>query len=423
MTQEEKEQIAVFRFGVIFPLLDRNNQVWGEKTRIVQELTQKQWEIPGSTRTCLSRATILGWLNRYKQGGERIEALFPRDRSDSGRSRSFSDETATLLLRLRDEYPHYTIVKIIEKAKRELSSSGNHEPLKASTVYRFFSEHKKQQLNKQEDLRKFEVELANDLWQSDCMYGPKVEHNGKLVRSYLFAIIDDKSRLITASKFYLSESTESFLDCLWEALRRRGLPRILYTDNGSSFRSHRLQIGCASLQISLRYAKPYRPVGKGKIERFNRTVRMQFLPDIPEGLSLDELNARWKAYVNDVYHQRVHSSTGQTPLQRFIDDVHLLRGAPQRLPEYFRLSCERTVAKDRSIRLEGRIFEAPVGLAGKRVTLRYEQLDRVEVFFNKISYGFIHEVDLQVNSTTGRLQAQKVYPTAQGGTLFSGRKK
>ena len=122
------------------------------------------------------------------------------------------------------------------------------------------------------------------------------------------------------------------------------------------------RIGCASLQISLRYAKPYRPVGKGKIERFNRTVRMQFLPDLPQELTLDELNTRWNAYVNDIYHQRVHGSTGQTPLNRFLDDVHLLRGAPEKLPDYFRLSQERTVAKDRTIRLEGRIFEAPVDL-------------------------------------------------------------
>jgi len=419
MKQEEKEKIAVFRFGVIFPLLEERHLAWGDKEKILSELSEKQWEIPGSSRTFLSRATILNWVKRYRDGGERIEALFPRDRNDCGRRRSFSDETAARLLRLREEHPDYTVKKIVDHVKKEGILMGSEE-LKDSTVYRFFKEHKKQQLSKQEDLRKFEVELANDLWQSDAMHGPKVRHKGKLVKTYLFAIIDDKSRLITGSRFYLNESTESFLDCLWEALLRRGLPRILYTDNGSSFRSHRLQIGCASLQISLRYAKPYRPVGKGKIERFNRTVRMQFLPDLPQELTLDELNTRWNAYVNDIYHQRVHGSTGQTPLNRFLDDVHLLRGAPEKLPDYFRLSQERTVAKDRTIRLEGRIFEAPVGLAGKRVILRYEQLDRVEIYFQNTSYGFIQEVNRQVNSRTGRLQPTQATPAVHSGSLFTG---
>ncbi len=419
MTQKEKEQVAIFRFGVIFNLLDEKNRQWGDQKRTLDELTEKSWEVPSSGRTHLSRATILSWVKRYKERGERIEALFPSERSDCGRRRSFSDETAAELLQLREEFPRYTVKKLVEIAlKRNIFSA--QDSVKLSTVYRLFSLHKTRTLKKQEDLRKFEVELSNDLWQSDCLHGPRVLYNGKRVKSYLFVIIDDYSRLIVGSKFYLSESAESFLDCFWTALRTRGLPRILYCDNGSSFRSHRLQIGCASLQIALRYARPYRPVGKGKVERFNRTVRMQFLPDLPEDLSLEELNAKWEDYVQNDYHTRKHGSTGEPPLTRYTRHISLLRGAPDKLPDYFRAQEERTVAKDRSIRLEGKLYQAPVGFAGKRVTLRFEALDRVELFYDNVSYGFIYETDQRSNSRIGRLQPQAPSPSRQSGTLFTG---
>ena len=75
MEHEKKEKIAVFRFGVIFPLLDVNREQWGAKERIIQQVIQKSWEIPFSQRTYISRATVLNWLRRYREGGEKIEAL------------------------------------------------------------------------------------------------------------------------------------------------------------------------------------------------------------------------------------------------------------------------------------------------------------------------------------------------------------
>ena len=92
------------------------------------------------------------------------------------------------------------------------------------------------------------------------------------------------------------------MQCLKIALAKRGLPRKLYVDNGPYFRSRHLQFTTASLGIALIYAKPYQPQGKGKIERWFKTVRMQFLSTLPEGLSLDDLNERLQQYVDRVYH-------------------------------------------------------------------------------------------------------------------------
>jgi putative transposase len=264
MDREKKEKIAVFRFGVIFPLVEKDlHQYWGEKERILRELVSKEWEIPFSTRTYISKATILAWVKRYEDGGRKIEALFPERRGDKGRMRSITDEQIDALMQLRNEHPKLSTPRLVEIAQGNGVFPAGKEVSMAS-IYRLMKIRKAQRVKVESDMRKFEVQMPNDLWQSDCMHGPKVLHGGKLRKTYLFAIIDDHSRLIAHGQFYLAETLENYLDCLWTALRKRGVPRKLYVDNGASFKAHRLQLGCASLEIGLRYARPLPPPGKGQ---------------------------------------------------------------------------------------------------------------------------------------------------------------
>lgn len=106
MNKEKQEKVAIFRFGVIFPLIEKDlREHWGEKERILRELVDKEWEIPFSKKTYISRATILNWIKRYEDGGRKIEALYPQGRGDKGRMRSLSDEQIDGLIRLRNENP------------------------------------------------------------------------------------------------------------------------------------------------------------------------------------------------------------------------------------------------------------------------------------------------------------------------------
>src|SRR6056297_913929 len=115
MDREKKEKIAVFRFGVIFPLIERDlHEYWGEKERILKDLAAKEWQIPYSKRNYISRATILNWLRRYEQGGRKIEALFPCDRGDRGRVRSLDDESLEALVRLRTAHPRLSTPRLVE---------------------------------------------------------------------------------------------------------------------------------------------------------------------------------------------------------------------------------------------------------------------------------------------------------------------
>lgn len=430
MDEEKKKQIATFRFGVIHDLVGGVDLEPGEQERLIREKCDRKWVIPFSDRTRITRSTILRWVKLYKDSGGRLEVLVNHQRSDNGKSRAIDEETGLALIRLRKELPKATIARLLsEMNKRRLVSPGL--VLTSSTVHRFLRSNglMKQSQLMAEDRRRFEAELPNDLWQSDCMHGPRVDHQGKNRKTYLIAFMDDHSRLVPYAEFYLSESLASYVKALEQALLTRGLPRKIYTDNGSAFRSHHLEHVTASLGIALIHARPYKPQGKGKIERFFRTVRGDFLPCF-RGNTLAELNQALFFWLNDIYHQRIHSSTGQTPFARFTSRMECLREAPHNLKDYFRKTVRRRVAKDRTISLDGRIFEAPVSLIGRQVALMYheEEPERVEIMLGGISFGMATPVNLHVNCRVKRdkgsniqLEGAEESEKYQSGSLWGKR--
>jgi len=404
MNEEQKREVATFRFGVIHDLVGGAMLGSGDKERLIKEKCARKWAIPYSNRTRIGRSTMMRWIKVYQDSGGRLESLYPGARSDRGQSRSLDDETIAALVGLRKQMPRATVYTIIREIRRRVLV-GPEVKLPPSSIYRLF---RAQDLMKPttpapEDRRKFEAEWPNDLWQSDCMHGPMIAHEGKQRKTYLLAFIDDHSRLIPHASFYLNERMNSFLDALQTALSTRGLPRKLYTDNGPAFRSKHLEQVCASLGVALIHARPYKPQGKGKIERFFKTVRTNFLPGFC-GETLRDLNEAFDLWLGDIYHQRVHGGTAQTPLGRFTAHMECVRPAPHDLLDYFRQAVRRKVAKDRTISLNGRIYEAPVELIGKQVTVLFHdhQPESVEVRVNRISYGYLRPVDLHVNARVKR---------------------
>jgi len=407
MTEEEKHKIALFRFGVIGELVSRTDVSWGERERTIRGLSKREWQIPGSQRTRISRSTIHEWLQRYERSGQRVESLFPRDRSDAGRSRSVDEETELALVNLKREMPRVTLGSLLATA-RERNLVGPQFHASPQSLYRLFRRHGLDEgdSGEQEERRRFETEYPNELWQADCMHGPQVVVDGKSRKAYLFGLIDDHSRLIPHAQFYLKEDINSFQDCLIQAFEKRGLPRRLYTDNGPSFRSERLRYACASLGVALVYVKPYSPAAKGKIERLWKTIRMQVLQRLPqEPVSLEELNRLLQRWVEQEYHVRKHGSTGEPPLKRFVKHIELIRPAPKDLRDSFRKPEYRNVERNtRTVSLNGKLYEAPSGLSGKRVLLLYHEQDpdRVEVLYENRSQGFLKPLNPQVNSRVRR---------------------
>lgn len=425
MTEEQKKTIAAFRFGVICELVNGARPSSGEQAKLIRDKCARKWQIPYSEKTRISRGTILRWVRRYRASNGRLESLYPQDRSDRGKSRVIDEETALGLIRLREEMPRATIATLIKQMQTRGIANPATVP-SASTVYRLLQEYRAKHPKAAVDRRKFEAECVNDLWQSDVMHGPRVLINGKRQKTYLIAILDDHSRLIAHAEFYLNERLASYVDCLKQALLTRGLPRKLYVDNGSAFRCKQLEHICASLGVALIHSKPYTPEGRGKIERFFRTIRSEFLPGF-RGDRLSELNEVLELWLQELYHRRRHGSTGQSPFARFTENLHCIRTAPENLNDYFRHTARRRVGKDRTVVLNGRLYEAPVALIGCQVELLYQpdEKNRVEVRYQSQSYGFLHAVDVHVNCRVKRnrdhqaeIVSGKEKSTYRGGVLW-----
>jgi transposase InsO family protein len=398
MDEAKKREVATFRFGVISDFVVAQQLERGERERLLREKSERQWVIPYSRRTRISVSTITTWVRRYLRSGRKLESLYPQGRGDRGQSRVLDEEVAEVLGKLRGELPRAPIRVLIEELRRRKVI----DPwvrISATTVYRFLKAKGLWAVGTgmPKDRRRFEAELPNDLWQSDLMYGPTVNVEGRQRKTFLFAFLDDMSRLIPHAQFYLTERLENYLDALRQAFLRRGLPRKLYVDNGPAFRSQHLSQIMASLGVALVHSTPYQPEGRGKVERWFRTVREQFLSRWRGG-ALEELQPGFLHWLQ-TYHQSSHTVTGQSPWERFSAHLECLRPAPPNLEDFFRKRAVRKVEKDRTVALLGRLYEAPVALIGKKVVLFYHEHDpaRVEIFLEEHSYGFISLLDQRVN--------------------------
>lgn len=404
MDEKQKKEIATFRYSVISDLVYWRPVGLQKLSDSIHRKANLKWEIPYSDRCTVSASTIRRWLNAYLVDKD-IKALYPKGRNDNGSARAIDDETAAALIETRKQYGDIPITVMLDMMEQRDMLLPKQIP-SLSTIYRFFKKNSELiSKSKKTDRRRFEAEFPNDIWQSDVMHGPKLKIEGKLRKTYLIAFIDDHSRLIPGAAFFLRENVDSFLAALKVAVMRRGVPRKLYVDNGPAFRSNHLAYIAAALQINLIHAKPFSPQGKGKIERFFRTVRASFLcEELTRELSetkhpLMEMNERLAVWIMDQYHQRVHSSTSETPLERFKNGIQMVRPAPDDLTDYFRKAVMRTVTKDRVVHLDGKLYETPVDLICERVELLYHDDDNpdVEARFDGKSYGTLRPVDPGVN--------------------------
>jgi putative transposase len=233
---------------------------------------------------------------------------------------------------------------------------------------------------------RFEAEHPNDLWVGDALHGLRIEAR----KTYLFAFLDDHSRLLPGYRWGYAEDTVRLAAALRPALASRGVPKAAYVDNGAAYVDTWLLRACAKLGVRLVHSTPGRPEGRGKIERFFRTVREQFLVEItgePDVVGrhhvtdLAELNRLFAAWVETVYHRTVHSETGQTPLARWSAAGPIPLPAPETLTEAFLWEEHRRVTKTATVALHGNSYEVDPVLVGRKVELVFDPFDltRIEV--------------------------------------------
>lgn len=364
------QDMALWRFGIISPLLHRSAD--GITLRLeINALAARGVLTPAGERKYLSPDTIRGWLYRFRRIG--LAGLQEKVRRDKNSSQ-VPDTLQKALITLRDEHPFWTVKRLL----RTLMETGQWDGRKPgrSSFYRFAAiqglARKTQVDSAQGDVRPFQYPHFGDLWMADFLHGPRVRVGTVSRKTYLHAIIDDATRYIVAASFHLAEDTEAMLSDLMLAVRRFGIPRRFYTDNGSAFRSSHLRLVAARLAVSLPHTPPGQPRGRGKIERWFRTVREQFLTGkaCSTPAKLNEDLQKWIAQ----YHQTIHSSLGMSPLNR--KDID--HGPPlaqvdpiQNIDALFRMETEKTMQADGCIRFYGRRFEVKDAIPGQKIKIAY----------------------------------------------------
>jgi putative transposase len=219
---------------------------------------------------------------------------------------------------------------------------------------------------------------ANDLWQGDTMHGPYIPagHRGKPTKTFLICFIDDASRVITHGAFYPADDTTHLIDCFQTALYKRGVPKAVYVDNGSNYTSKEFGLICSRLGTVLIHTPVRDGAAKGKIERFFRTVRDQFLVrNLSQIHHLDQLNHEFTHWIESTYHTREHATLGMKPIDRFGLDLNLIRRITHNTydSELFLLESTRKVRTDNTFSYDTHRFEAPCDLRNTTITIRHHR--------------------------------------------------
>jgi putative transposase len=372
---ERAREAGLFRYSLVQELAEAGITA-AERGRRARELAGRVHDGPGGQPVRVSRGTLDRWRRLYEAGG--FDALVPCPRQPAPRTPA---EVLALAEALKREKPGRTAAQV----RRILQLTAGWAP-SDRTLQRLFE---RLELNapapgqeEQRALGRFECTRPNEMWTGDTLHGPVIA-GGK---SYLFAFLDDHSRAVMGARWAYHDDVVRMAAAFRPALQRRGVPKAIYLDNGSPFVDAWLLRGCAVLGIRLIHSRPGKPEGRGKIERFFRTVRDQFLVEVGDGskiASLAEMNRLFQAWTETAYHQAVHSETGEEPIARWARATPAERAVPDpaRLREAFLWSERRKATKTALVSLHGNSYQVDAWLAGKYVELVFDPFDlaRVEV--------------------------------------------
>jgi putative transposase len=360
----------------------------------------------------VAERTLRRWLAAWRANG--VHGLERAPRSDTSKRRRLDPNLEALVRSMATRRPRPTAAAIHRKVQAEAKTrgvAGASYAVVASIVRGIGPERiavatdAATYRDQHELVHRRDAGASNEMWQADhtVLDVLVLDVDRNPVRPWLTVVLDDYSRAIAG--FFLTTSAPSAMNTalsLRQAIWRKvepdwpvcGIPEQFYVDNGSDFVSEHIEQACIALKVRLIHSRPGRPRGRGKIERFFRTVNDMFLPDIPghlikgkplsrPAIDLAELTTRFERFLHEVYHRRKHGTTGEEPLARW-----QFGGFLPALPEsrevldmlLMRVPKPRKVGRD-GIRFMGRRYVEPTlaAFVGEQVDVLYDPRDLAEV--------------------------------------------
>lgn len=412
--KDKRKTVSDFRFGIIADLvfsLARGKEL----AKLIAEKAGRNYEIPFSQKTRITQSCIRKWLASYRAKGR--DVLLPKTRKDKGTCRAIAEAEKELILKLLEQKPQMdasTAVRTLArdgKLLSEISKSSLSRFIRASGFDRAARLH----VATKDQVQGFSYEYPLECVQVDDMHSFAVpDHSGKLRKAILIAFLDDATRRVLYSRFSFSENAMEFERGILHILRSHGRPRRIYTDNGSTFVSDQTRRILDTLGIPLIHSRPGMPKGRGKIERFFRTVRTQFEITLDPATirSIQDYDMRFRSWLESEYHRQPHSGLGgRTPLDAYLAGTdRIFRVDPSiDLDEVFCHEESRTVGNDGTVSVGGIHYEVPSILIGSKVKLRrnlHADVPAMSVYRDGIAYGKARRVDVYANARSKRLMDQ-----------------
>ena len=345
----------------------------------------------GGTYRRRSVATLYRYLKAARE--RRLDGLYRQERSDKGKRTAIPAELFALCCAVRRKFPAMGSQQIIDTLVAEGVDGARQ--IAASTLRRWLrEEHLSRTRGKQAKQRAFvrwECGEPNELWLADATPGivlPNPERPGKFRMTQLLVVQDAYSRRIVAGRFSWNQQLPALDDCFYRATLLWGIPSQIYVDHGNIFVSRHFRRVTAEIGTQIVHAKT--PWAKGKIERVIQTIQdatfaqLRDLVERGEITDIEGLNAALWTWIDQVYHQRVHTETGETPAARLAQPVRPVTDALAH-EQTFLWQATRTVRPAGcTIALYGNLYE--VGdrtLAGARVQVRFNpyRLQTVAIWY------------------------------------------
>lgn len=424
MNFEERElyvrEIIDFRYGVIADLLN-THLGWGELNALIKQKAKLRHRIPYSKRTVISTASIRQWLSLYKKYGK--DGLAPKVRKDAGTTKSLLPEEVAAIITALEKRPHITATSIVRqlvgegKIKSQVSKSALSRLVISSGLKRC----DRMKLKDDEENLKFNFAYPLECVQADDLHAFLVpDGKGKKRKAILMAFLDDATRRIVYSDFSFSERSLVFEAGIKHILKTHGKISMLYVDNGAPFVSLQTKRICDILRIQIRHSRPGIPKGRGKIERFFRTVRDQFLRLLDESdiKGIEDLNMRFRIWIESEYHRNPHRGlNNQTPLEVWLANTKYITvvDASVDLDRVFYHIRQRKVYRDSTFTLDGVLYEVPSILSGCTIKICYDPIPIrrvVLVEHDGKNYGEAHPVDAYANARVIRNKTCNLFSVA-----------
>lgn len=338
----------------------------------------------------ISRKTGYKWRDRYRDGAE--DALHDRSRTPRSSPVQTSDDVERIVLEIRDAHPVWGGRKI----RARMIALGHKTPPAASTITAILRRHNRiqpEESEKRKPFERFERPEPNDLWQMDFKGEFRMENRRYC---YPLTVLDDHSRYSVGLVACNGQTFATVQTQLTSVFRRYGLPKAIYVDNGNPWGSinspgghTRLTAWLMRLDVKTIHGRPYHPQGRGKDERFHRTLKAECLQQ-RHIADLPDAQKRFDPFRSMYNHDRPHEALNNAvPASRYrVSD----RAFPETLPA-FEYSSRFEVRRTNPVgqfRFQGRVFKTSEAFQKDSIGLAATTQDGVwEVYYRHFPIGLI----------------------------------